>query len=299
MNDLMRQEGLTERAQRIRDLVGTARTCIIEIGRELISASEEVPKGQWSSWLEMEFAWSDDTARRFMLVAGSFQSRTLRSGDGPLTIEATALYAMAAPAVPQSVRDAALERAEAGETITKEDAEAMIRSAEAQFQAAADKALRLEREAQQKRINAATERATQELRGDKKSLEAEIERIKASERRPDVTTIAEDIRVALGIKKLSDAQWRTLAQTLGKRIEVGRKGFDPVSAEELAANVERLRVASVVTQALEALAAAPPVDAMRDAVWTVQRKQHRHIIGPVRQWINAYHDDLERSDTDG
>jgi hypothetical protein len=48
--------GLPERAQRIRDLVGVARTCIIEIGRELIAASDEVPHGEWGAWLAKEFA---------------------------------------------------------------------------------------------------------------------------------------------------------------------------------------------------------------------------------------------------
>jgi hypothetical protein len=37
---------LSERAQRIRDLVGPARTCIVEIGRELIAAKAERPRGE-------------------------------------------------------------------------------------------------------------------------------------------------------------------------------------------------------------------------------------------------------------
>jgi hypothetical protein len=45
MNDLVNTT-LPQRAQRIRDLVGTARTCTIEVGWELIAASDEVPQGQ-------------------------------------------------------------------------------------------------------------------------------------------------------------------------------------------------------------------------------------------------------------
>jgi hypothetical protein len=38
---------LADHAQRIRDFVGVARTCIIEIGRKLIAAKAEVAHGDW------------------------------------------------------------------------------------------------------------------------------------------------------------------------------------------------------------------------------------------------------------
>jgi hypothetical protein len=46
---------VAERAQRIRDLVGTTRTCIIEVGRELIAAKGELSHGEWLPWLDVEF----------------------------------------------------------------------------------------------------------------------------------------------------------------------------------------------------------------------------------------------------
>jgi hypothetical protein len=81
-----------ERAQRIRDLVGVARGCIIEIGRELIKAKAEVGHGKWLPWLDAEFGWSQPTASRFMQVAEAFKSFSVNSLAG-LTIDATALYA--------------------------------------------------------------------------------------------------------------------------------------------------------------------------------------------------------------
>jgi hypothetical protein len=119
---------LPERAQRIRDLVGVARTCIIEIGRELIAAKAQVGHGEWLPWLRDEFGWSEDTAHRYMRVGRAFQIPQRAEFDG-LTIEATALYALSAPDVPQEARDEAVTRAEYGEHVSKADAEAMIAKA--------------------------------------------------------------------------------------------------------------------------------------------------------------------------
>src|SRR3954452_6491386 len=110
---------LDERAIRIRGLVAVARHTFIEIGRELIAASDEVPQGEWGRWLNQEFQWTDDTARNFMKVAEVFGSRRLRGPDGNITITQEALYALAQPRVPKIVRDEAIQRAEKGEKITK------------------------------------------------------------------------------------------------------------------------------------------------------------------------------------
>jgi N6-adenosine-specific RNA methylase IME4 len=120
---------LDERAIRIRGLVAVARHTFIEIGRELIAASDEVPQGEWGRWLNQEFQWTDDTARNFMKVAEVFGSRRLRGPDGNITITQEALYALAQPRVPKIVRDEAIQRAEKGEKITKAEAQKMIREA--------------------------------------------------------------------------------------------------------------------------------------------------------------------------
>ena len=100
----------------------------VQPGRELIAAKAECGHGHWLPWLESEFGWSYDTASRYMRVAEAFQ---IRPGDGftGITIDATALYALASPRVPQIARDGALTRAEAGERITKAEAQDMIRKA--------------------------------------------------------------------------------------------------------------------------------------------------------------------------
>ena len=63
---------LADRANRIRQLQADVQRGIIQIGEELIAAKQEVGHGNWSQWLDKEFAWSDRTARRFMAVAERF-----------------------------------------------------------------------------------------------------------------------------------------------------------------------------------------------------------------------------------
>src|SRR4051794_7669778 len=101
-----------ERAIRIRGLVAVARHSIIEIGRELIVAKAECPHGKWSAWLKEEFGWSGETAQRYMRVASTFGGKSVPGTDLEIeTIDAHALYALAAPRVPQIARDEAIERA--------------------------------------------------------------------------------------------------------------------------------------------------------------------------------------------
>jgi DUF3102 family protein len=87
---------LGERADRIRSLVGVARGCIVEVGRELLDAKAFCAHGGWEDWLEHEFGWTQMTATKYMRVASAFKSKPSLDFES-LTIDATALYALAAP----------------------------------------------------------------------------------------------------------------------------------------------------------------------------------------------------------
>ncbi len=63
-----------------------------------------------------------------MRVAEAFKSTSVVDFNN-LTIDATALYALAALEVPQSTREEAIERAEAGEHLTLKDAQEMVAKA--------------------------------------------------------------------------------------------------------------------------------------------------------------------------
>ena len=81
------------------------RTCadIIKIGQLLTDAKACLEHGEWGEWLRNEFAWSQDTAERFMNVSeiyGDADSATLRK------LDTSALYELARPSTPQEARHA-------------------------------------------------------------------------------------------------------------------------------------------------------------------------------------------------
>jgi hypothetical protein len=182
---------LPERAQRIRNLVSVARGCIIEIGRELIAAKAEVAHGGWLPWIEEEFGWGHATASNYMNVATKFP--TLGSSAG-LTIDATALYALSAPAVPQEARDWAVEAAEDGDRVTLVQAEAMIADA---------------------------------LQAERAKFEAMVEALQAEAEEDDpggghsVAELIQRLCEATNRKRLKPAQYQHLACILGTAITDG------------------------------------------------------------------------------
>lgn len=53
---------------------------IMEIGKRLIEAKEQLPHGEWGKWLKEKVEFSDRTARRFMQCSSEFSnSSTLRN----------------------------------------------------------------------------------------------------------------------------------------------------------------------------------------------------------------------------
>lgn len=86
---------------------------IIEIGQGLIAVKARLGHGNFENWLTAEFDWGLWTARKFMQVAEQFKSVNFTE----TSIDASALYILAAPSTPEEARQEALARAEAGEAI--------------------------------------------------------------------------------------------------------------------------------------------------------------------------------------
>ena len=104
---------LTECAAEIRRRVKRAKEDIVEIGRYLDQAKKHAGHGRWLTWIEVEFGWSDQTARRFIHVyefTRDSKFNNLLNSNLPLS----ALYQLAAPKTPEEVREAIAERIEAG-----------------------------------------------------------------------------------------------------------------------------------------------------------------------------------------
>ncbi|NEQ98548.1 MAG: DUF3102 domain-containing protein [Cyanothece sp. SIO2G6] len=91
---------------------------IWEIGQRLANVRDYLQHGQFDAWLKAEFGWSRRTAYNFINVYESFEEQaTLQELD----IATSALYLLAAPSTPQSVRKEYLEKAQSGEKLTHKD----------------------------------------------------------------------------------------------------------------------------------------------------------------------------------
>jgi hypothetical protein len=107
---------LAERAAAIRKLCKRTREDIVEIGRILSKTRDDIghiEHGDWLVWIEAEFGWSDQTARRFIHVyelSRDAQFNNLLNVDLPLS----GLYLLAAPNTPDAARAEVAARIEVG-----------------------------------------------------------------------------------------------------------------------------------------------------------------------------------------
>ena len=122
--DLQTRIVVQQRTAEIREHMRRTAQEVVEIGVLLSEVKERLGHGHFTTWLQAEFDWSDRTARRFMAVAAQFKTDTVSD----LTIAPAALYLLAAPSTPEPAREEALDRARAGEAITKTTAKAIVES---------------------------------------------------------------------------------------------------------------------------------------------------------------------------
>lgn len=105
---------LQEQTVEIKGLYRQTIENIIRVGQKLLEVKARLPHGQWLSWLEAEFGWTDRTARNYMLAGEEFKLETVSNLD----IAARALYLLASPYTPEEAREEAISRAEVGEPIS-------------------------------------------------------------------------------------------------------------------------------------------------------------------------------------
>lgn len=94
---------------------------IIQIGLRLEEVKEAVGHGQFLNWLEIEFGWSDQTARNYMHVAEKFKN--FLNLDHYAT---SAMYLLAAPSTPDAVLDKAREMTIDGHYISHAKAQELL-----------------------------------------------------------------------------------------------------------------------------------------------------------------------------
>ena len=86
-----------------------------EIGENLVEVRSQLKHGQFETWLSAEFGWSRRTAYNFINVYEAFSQS---ANFAQLDIATSALYKLAAPSTPESVRQEFIAKAEQGEKIT-------------------------------------------------------------------------------------------------------------------------------------------------------------------------------------
>jgi len=88
---------------------------VYEIGADLLRAKELLGHGNFLPWLQAEFRWSERTANNYMSIARFFQGKSANFAD----LDVGTASALAAKSTPAAIRNELLERAEAGESITR------------------------------------------------------------------------------------------------------------------------------------------------------------------------------------
>lgn len=115
-------EAVIEHTVEIKRSERRASEAIIEAGKHLVAVKELLPHGAWESWLAAEFTMSDRTAQRMMAVATKFVAKS----DTVSLLTPSVLYLLAGDSVPEEAREEVVRRSQAGETVTKAVAKAVI-----------------------------------------------------------------------------------------------------------------------------------------------------------------------------
>lgn len=122
-------ESLETKAAKIRALGKTCAVAAVEIGRELIAARTILEAGafkdrHFTTWIAREFDWSLRSAYRFINLAlqfGNLDNAKLAN------YSLSALYLLAEPSTPESVREESAERVEADEKVTHQEVKSLLR----------------------------------------------------------------------------------------------------------------------------------------------------------------------------
>ena len=115
-------ETLDDHAAVIHTLGARVIADVIEIGRRLTLAKTFAGHSKWLSWLEVEFGWSDQSARNFMRVHELAKSKNFLD----LNLPVSAIYQLAAPSTPPVAVETVAARAEAGEKMTGADVKKVV-----------------------------------------------------------------------------------------------------------------------------------------------------------------------------
>ena len=200
----------------------------LEAGKQFKAIKDDLGARQWAPWLRKHEV-VESTARFLVAVAERFDPILLAASRiDELNIDFRALQLLAAPSVPVAAAQAAVDRAAAGEHITRQQADALI------AQARADEAA--------KALAEGRERTAAEVETERRRTEREIEKAaKAVETATGKQTKAE-LKAAELTTKLAELRASRKEEVEAARAEIARRyeGKLVLTEEELHRQVAML-----------------------------------------------------------
>jgi hypothetical protein len=136
---------LQSRAERFRSGIKQTMAAIIENGRELVAARQQLAHGQFTAWIEAELGITARTAQNYMRVAELAEKSETISLLPP-----TIAYKLAAKTTPATIVETVVAKAAAGEIVPDSVVKEMIAEA-AQERRQNQKAARRSKAAQERR----------------------------------------------------------------------------------------------------------------------------------------------------
>jgi hypothetical protein len=115
---------LCEHADAIRALARRTARDIIEIGRHLAEAKKVAGHGNFLPWLEREFAWSEDTAERFIAVC-ALQRQIPHVAE--INLPLSGLYLLSRRTAPPDAVEAVVAKAQSGKPMSVAEIKSAIK----------------------------------------------------------------------------------------------------------------------------------------------------------------------------
>lgn len=272
MSEIMAYRTIEAITEEILFYKAQAGASILEIGRRLIEAKEQLQHGEWLGWLEEKVDFSESTAQRFMRLAREYENPSPVTDLGP----AKALVLLALPPLQ---RDEFLEENDASSMSKRELEKAVKEKREAMEKAeAAEKAQRAaEAEIEQAK---ATALAAQENAA---ALRRELEELKARPTEVAVETVDASEEQLAQAKAQAKAEAEAAAE---KSAAAAKKKLDALGEKLLAAE-EEARTAAAAQQQAEAkaeelrkrLAASDADVALFKALFGQVQNTYREMMG--------------------
>lgn len=248
MSEIMAYRPIEAITEEILFYKAQAGASILEIGRRLIEAKEQLQHGEWLGWLEEKVDFSESTAQRFMRLAREYENPSPVTDLGP----AKALVLLALPPLQ---RDEFLEENDASSMSKRELEKAVKEKREAMEKAeAAEKAQRAaEAEIEQAKATAlaaqenaaALRRELEELKS--RPVEVAVETVNASEEQIAQARAEAKAEAEAAAEKTNAAHAKKL-EALGKKLlaaeEAERTAAEAQKQAEAKAEELRKRLAA-------------------------------------------------------